>query len=164
MDTNEHESEKTLSALLMRPRMCWGRDFRRKFMGAAGGLSTRGVRVTCQFSEAILIRVYSCLFVAERFVSVGGDAARRSARATTVLAADYEDRDVEFVTDRVDGVAEDQVLDAAVSMGAHDEQIGMDLLSVADDLFAGIRAVANSSLDLDLPLAQGVDQAVEIFA
>jgi hypothetical protein len=32
---------------------------------------------------------------------------------------------------RVDGVAEDQVLNAVVSVGDHDEQIGMDLVGIA---------------------------------
>src|SRR6202034_3103219 len=79
-------------------------------------------------------------------------------------AANYKDRDVEFVANRVDGVAEDQVLDASVSVGTHHEQIGMDLTGVAQNLFTWIRPVADGSFDCDLHLTQRIDQTVEIFA
>src|SRR5579863_3314123 len=82
----------------------------------------------------------------------------------SILSADYQDRDVKFVADRVDSVAEDQVLNAAVSVGAHDEQIGMDLAGVADNLPAGVGAVSDGGFNLDLHLAERVDQTVEIFA
>ncbi len=44
--------------------------------------------------------------------------------------AHYKNRHVQGVADRIDRGAEDQILDAAVSMRSHDEQIRVDFAGV----------------------------------
>ena len=79
-------------------------------------------------------------------------------------AAHHKYRNIQFVANRVDGVAENQVLDAAVSMGAHDEEIGVNLAGVAHNLLPRIGAVADGGFNFNLHLAERVDEAVEILA
>src|SRR3954449_4138187 len=78
--------------------------------------------------------------------------------------ANYKNGNVQSVPYRVDGVAEDQVLDAAVPVRAHHEQIGLYLPRIADDFLLWIRPVANSRLDVDLHGAKRLDHTVEILA
>src|ERR1019366_6131201 len=83
---------------------------------------------------------------------------------STHSAPDDQNGDVELVTNRVDSVAENKVFDAAVPVRAHDQKIGKNLVSVFDDFFARIRAVADRRLHLDLHFRQGIHEAVKIVA
>ncbi len=78
--------------------------------------------------------------------------------------SDYKNRNIQLVPDGVDGVAEDQILETAVSVGSHDDQIGMHFAGVVYDFLSRIGAMPDGDFDLDFHLAQRFDEAVEIFA
>jgi len=89
---------------------------------------------------------------------------RQSVSTLGIGFSNYKNRNIQGVAYRVDGVAEDQVFDATVSVRAHHQQIGLDFARVTDDLPAWIGAVADGGFDIDLHLAEGFHEAVEIPA
>ena len=48
----------------------------------------------------------------------------------------------------VNGGAEDHVLDAAVAVGAHHYDVGVDFFGYVDDFFAGVAGVADDKARL----------------
>ena len=48
-------------------------------------------------------------------------------------------RQLQIMADRVDGVAEDQILQSAMAVRAHDHQVGLDFRGIAHDFLAWAR-------------------------
>src|SRR5579862_8045666 len=78
--------------------------------------------------------------------------------------ANDKDWDIHRVADRVNGIAEDQIFKTAVAVSAHDDQIGGNLAGIPGDFAAGSSAVANGGFHVYLPLAQRLDEFIQIAA
>src|SRR6202012_273984 len=74
--------------------------------------------------------------------------------APLLLIAHHQNRDIELVPHRIDRVAEDQILDPAMSMSAHHEQIGLYFARIGDDLPARIRPMADARFDLNFHFSE----------
>ena len=60
----------------------------------------------------------------------------------------HQHRGVDFVPHRINGVAEDQILQPAMAVRAHHHQIGMNLASQPHDRILGAAAVGDGELGL----------------
>ena len=67
------------------------------------------------------------------------------------------------MANRVDGGAEDQVFEAAMPVGAHDDEVGVNFACITDDLFGGRRRVRNGGFDGYSLAAQGLGDALQIL-
>ena len=70
----------------------------------------------------------------DRLVLAKSSLKPSHSRTLPVLTPDNQNGHVQLVANRSDCVSENQILQAAVAMSAHDHQIGMDLPGVAQDL------------------------------
>src|ERR1039458_429617 len=70
---------------------------------------------------------------------------------------------LQVVAHGVNGVAENQIFQATVAVSAHDDQVGLDLARVADDLLAGRWRVADGGFDGDALIAEGLRDAIQVL-
>src|ERR1039457_35014 len=106
---------------------------------------------------------------------MSADAARTSACATSpppnvcekcalgLAGAHNQHGNLQVVAHGINGVAENQIFQATVAVSAHDDEVGLDLVRVADDLLAGGRRVADGGFDGDALSAEGLRDTIRVW-
>ena len=88
----------------------------------------------------------------------------RESRAWLALAgSDHQHRRVQFVPHGVDRSAENQVFKAAVSVGAHNYQVRLDLACVADNFLAGGRGMRDGGFHRNALFTNGAGNPIEVL-
>src|ERR1019366_9575047 len=88
----------------------------------------------------------------------------RQSRVSALARAHDEHRHVQMMPYGTDGGAEDQVLQSAVAVRAHDHQVGVDLLGVTQDFLGGGDRMGDRGDHANPLIAQGLGDAFEVLA
>src|SRR5579872_577466 len=78
--------------------------------------------------------------------------------------AHHQERDAQLMTHRINGGAEDQVFETAVTVGSHHQEVGLNGASATDDLPVGIGRVGYYGFHIDAFSAKGIYDFIQVFA